>query len=665
MTRGIVLLVFSALALIPVQSSHAAVFAPLGRSPVPESPAMPATLVPITEALRKGDVETALRLAREFVKNTPGSAQGQELLGAAALAARQWDEAERALNAALKLEPRRAGTLAMLGQVALERNDPRAAEGWFRRALAEAPRLSLASRGLAVALLQQGHPDQALASAQRALADSGGKDLDAKYLLGALYYELGRSADAEPLLDEVLAETPDASHALLVQGLVKIELRRPDEAEPLLQKVIQRDPQSLWARLGLAVIRRTRGDLAAARADLERLTAERPDWALAQLHLAQTLLALGQRDAALRALSEAEKASPNKALAQLRSAQVLLGFGDADGAIAKSRAALGSAVVASGARAVLVRAYLMKGQTDLAERELRAAVTAGPGDVGALTQLGGFLLTQQRPKEALSRFQAATKVEPKAPQPLMGQVEAYLALGQRDEALAAAEQVARLQGGKATGLLYLGAIQERAGRTDEAARTYQQALSEERDHLGATRALARLYAREHREAEAVQLLEAAAHAHPGSPIPLVDLANLKLRRGDRPASIAALRRALERDADNPIILNDLAYHLAQDDPTLDEGLRLAERAYQRAPASAPIADTLGFALYRKGDLDRAEKLLAQAVSLAPKNGEIRYHLGLTYAKQGRTADARRALEQALKAGLPSAAEARKALESLP
>src|SRR5262245_51279587 len=206
MNRTMALFMFVSLCVLTaISPTSAAVFAPLGPSPVPDNPALPGKLVPITEALRKSDVETALRLAREFVKENPGSAPGQELLGAAALAARQWDEAERALAAALKLEPRRAGTLALLGRLALERNDSRGAEGWFRRALAEAPRLGSASRGLAIALFLQGQPHQALATAQRALTESGGKDLDAKYILAALYHELGRSADAEPLLDEVLA----------------------------------------------------------------------------------------------------------------------------------------------------------------------------------------------------------------------------------------------------------------------------------------------------------------------------------------------------------------------------------------------------------------------------------------------------------------------------
>src|SRR5262249_32254867 len=152
-------------------STSAAVFAPIG-PPVPEGPALPAKLAPIAEALRKSDVETSLRLARAFVKENPGSGLGQELLGAAALAARQRAGAGGGLNGALKLGPRRAATVALLGRLALERNDPRGAEGWFRRALAEAPRLGAASRGLAVALFLQGQPGQALATAQRALTES-------------------------------------------------------------------------------------------------------------------------------------------------------------------------------------------------------------------------------------------------------------------------------------------------------------------------------------------------------------------------------------------------------------------------------------------------------------------------------------------------------------
>jgi len=60
-----------------------------------------------------------------------------------------------------------------------------------------------------------------------------------------------------------------------------------------------------------------------------------------------------------------------------------------------------------------------------------------------------------------------------------------------------------------------------------------------------------------------------------------------------------------------------------------------------------------------------ENALADAGAPSPGAGAIRYHLGMVYAKQGKTAEARRELEEALKApAFAEAEEARKALEAL-
>ena len=71
-------------------------------------------------------------------------------------------------------------------------------------------------------------------------------------------------------------------------------------------------------------------------------------------------------------------------------------------------------------------------------------------------------------------------------------------------------------------------------------------------------------------------------------------------------------------------------------------------------------------MYLKGDLPRAEALLAAAAKAAPGIPEAHYHLGMVYARQGKSAEARRELEDSLKAGdFKDAAEARRTLDSLP
>jgi Flp pilus assembly protein TadD len=165
--------------------------------------------------------------------------------------------------------------------------------------------------------------------------------------------------------------------------------------------------------------------------------------------------------------------------------------------------------------------------------------------------------------------------------------------------------------------------------------------------------------------EARSLLEATAQGRPQAVEPLVDLAMLEERAGNPGAAVAAYRRALARAPDNAIILNNVAYLLAGDPASRDEAVALAEKAHAAAPQSLAVADTLGWALYQKGELARAEEILTRVAKAAPGSGEVRYHLGMVYAKQGKTDDARRELEAALTAGgFKGLDEARRTLDAL-
>ena len=666
-TRLLPLALSVALSLASPAAGQATLVVPLGPPSAQEGPkpAVPGPLTPAVEALERGDTETALRLARDFVKTNPGSAVGHEVLGTAALAARQWAEAERALTQAVRLEPGRVSAMIRLGLLALETRSPKMAETWFRQAILAAPQIPVAHRLLGVALFRQGQADAALAAVQESLRLASGRDVESKYILGAMYHELGRPADAEPLLAEVLAQRPDLPQVLVLQGLVKLELRKLDEADALFERVVQRDPGSRWARLGLAVIDRARGDLADARTQFEKLAADQPDWPLVHFQLGQTLLQEGQREAALRAFDRAEQTSPNPSLARIRTAAVLLSLGHVDQAIARAKLVTASPTLAPSARALLVQAYLAKGDADGAEQELRQAVAAAPRDPSAPLQLGRFYLARGRPADALAQFQEAARRRPAALEPLVGLAEAYVALKQAAEAVAAAEKVVTARQDDANSYVFLGTIQERLSRPADAAKAYRQALDREPRHLAASRALARLVAREQNTAEAVRLLEDAAATHPGSVLPLLDLGVVYEAAGDTTQAVSAYRRALARDARSALALNNLAYLLGQDPKSLDEALGLAERAYQRAPGLPAVADTLGWLLYQNGELARAEKLLAQAAGGIPRNARVRYHLGMAYAKLGKTAEARRELEEALRLeAFPEANEARKVLDSL-
>jgi tetratricopeptide (TPR) repeat protein len=626
---------------------------------------IPPELQPAVDALTKGNVDSALTIARTFVKSQPGSAVGHEILGEAARRRGLWSEAEQALTEALRLEPGRVSALLKLGLVALGSSDAPKAEQRFRQAVAMAPKSEPVHLFLAVALARQGKFAAAIPVAEEALRLSGGRDVDAKFVLAGFYFEVGRLAESEYLLDQVLAVQPESNQVLLFAGLVKLDLGKTDEASVLLERLAVRDPQSLWARLGRAIVQRNRGQLAQARVELETLVKVSPDWPLAHLHLGQTLLMQRQRDLALKAFEQAERTSKDYGYVRLRVARILLAGGYPDPAIERAQSLLSNPAVAPAARGLLVQAYLARKEPEQAERVLRDAVGATRDDTTAVLQLGQFYLTRGRPREALAQFDRAATIRPDAPQPQAGRAEAYAALNEPGPSVAAAERFVVIQGQSPDSLLFLATINQRLGRNADAEKAYRQALAKAPKHLGAMLRLAALYDRMGRSAEAVKLLDEAAAAHPESTLPYLDLGAMLQRNGRDEAAISAYREGLRRGPDDPLLLNNLAYVLAQTPSSLPEAATLSERAYKRAPRNAAIVDTHGWILYQQGSADRALPLLEEAARLAPSTAEIQYHLGVVYAHLGRRAEARRALEQALRAPrFAQAGEARKLLESL-
>src|SRR4030095_15783760 len=140
----------------------------------------------------------------------------------------------------------------------------------------------------------------------------------------------------------------------------------------------------------------------------------------------------------------------------------------------------------------------------------------------------------------------------------------------------------------------------------------------------------------------------AAAANPKSPLPLIDLAPILTQQGRVADAAEAYREALRRAPEDPGIMNNLAYMLARNPSGLAEAGSLSERAYQRAPLNVSIMDTRGWGLYQQGALEQAVPLLQAAARSSPGNAEIQYHLGAAYARAGKRAEARRALEQALR-----------------
>jgi Flp pilus assembly protein TadD len=106
-----------------------------------------------------------------------------------------------------------------------------------------------------------------------------------------------------------------------------------------------------------------------------------------------------------------------------------------------------------------------------------------------------------------------------------------------------------------------------------------------------------------------------------------------------------LRRLIALRPDNPQAYNALGYSYADRNVRLPEARQLIEKALSLAPDDAAILDSMGWVLFRLGDLPDALSYLERSYGKR-EDPEIAAHLGEVLWTLGRQDDARRLLEEA-------------------
>jgi len=127
-------------------------------------------------------------------------------------------------------------------------------------------------------------------------------------------------------------------------------------------------------------------------------------------------------------------------------------------------------------------------------------------------------------------------------------------------------------------------------------------------------------------AKAYAVLVAALEKYPDDPDLLYDTAMVAEKLDKLDVVEQKLKRLIELKPGNAHALNALGYTLVDRTTRVAEGLALVERALELAPDDPFILDSVGWANFRMGNLDEAEKHLRRAMEQRP-DPEIAAHLG--------------------------------------
>ncbi len=98
-------------------------------------------------------------------------------------------------------------------------------------------------------------------------------------------------------------------------------------------------------------------------------------------------------------------------------------------------------------------------------------------------------------------------------------------------------------------------------------------------------------------------------------------------------------KALEFEPEQPFVLNYLGYSWVEKGLHLDKAQKMIEQAVKLRPRDGYIVDSLGWVQYRLGSYPPAVKNLERAVELRPEDPTINDHLGDAYWRVGRKLEA--------------------------
>ena len=186
------------------------------------------------------------------------------------------------------------------------------------------------------------------------------------------------------------------------------------------------------------------------------------------------------------------------------------------------------------------------------------------------------------------------------------------------------------------------------GKMEQARAVLKNAKTEkEEERVQMSIAEAGLLREANRPQEAFDLLDSLLAEQPEQPDLMYETALLAERLGRLELMETRLRRLIELRPQNPQAYNALGYAFADRNERLAEAYTLIETALKLAPDDGFILDSMGWVLYRQGDLSGALAHLERSYAKRD-DPEIAAHLGEVLWALGRKDDARLILLEAQK-----------------
>ncbi|MCL5744464.1 MAG: tetratricopeptide repeat protein [Acidobacteria bacterium] len=454
------------------------------------------------------------------------------------------------------------------------------------------------------------------------------------------YYSAGKSANPS----QAAAFDKSIAEVYVAQG-------KADDALRLLETVIKQDSKdsdAIAMRASLLLRGGKPEQIQSAINDLQGVVRGSPRNFVAQYDLGRALLAKGEVERARAAFEEAIKQRADYLPPRMALAQVYFRQGEHAKAVQAADALLTMEPGHLGAR--LVRAAALTSMRDFgrARESILETIKLFPNSLEAQLQLAVVNMGEKKFKDAEEEFRQLYEKNPQDLRSLSGLTECYMAQQKQAQALDLIQKEASRNPGRDELILALANVAARAGKTDLAIQQFEILIAKRpKDGLMHMR-LGEMYRRAGRLDLSASHFRTAMQLAPDQAAPKLQLAMQLDEQGQRGEARQLYEELLKTQPSNVLVLNNLAYLMAESGTELDQALTLAQRAKQAMPDEINVADTLGWIYIKKNLSDNAIDIYRDLIRRQPQRSTFHYHLGMALFQKGDRVQAKQALLTALR-----------------
>jgi len=412
---------------------------------------------------------------------------------------------------------------------------------------------------------------------------------------------------------------------------------RWDEAIAALERAVAFDPNSDFLQMNLAKALLQKDETERSTKILKQLLLRSPDNIAAHELLGDLLSYLHEHKAAIEQYRQALALTPDNEMLQMRLAMALTRDQQNEEAIRVLKSLVEKHPEAQLARLALARSYQGNQQPELAKQTYQQLLKQFPEQQQALLEYGKLLESEQQFAEAYELYRHAIKQNPRLAAVRQQLAMLYLSQHRVREALEQFQAIRRqfpehLEVLGKIGLIHLE-LKEWALAEEDFRQLLKQSPDDDRNRYYLGMALIGL----ERRNEAIEVMSPIRKSSPIFTDAVLQLAYLYQQTGQADQALAALRKLLAMDIQQPEIYYYLAAFL-EDDGKIEEAGKVVSTGIERFPQDISLLYQQGVLYEKLGDRNKAVAAMEKVLQLKPDHPDALNFIAYDHAEQGEQLD---------------------------